>query len=117
MAKSTDKPADKPAGTATDSENTRLEHSEGGVTTRDDRTDLGVPMLPGDPSEPVGPEDALGRGPTRGDYRERIVGNPSEVLPIPDAKPGEARSRVEAQRPRADQIGDEKGKKGGVDTA
>lgn len=103
-------------GVASDKQNAKLEHSQGGVTTRDDATDLGVPMLPGSPDEPQGPEDALGVGPTRGDYRNRIVGEPHEVVLVRDAAPGEATARVEAQRPRADEIGDVAGKKGGVDT-
>ena len=41
-------------------------------TTKDDALDSGAPMLPGDPSEPVGPEDALGSGPKRGDYSKLI---------------------------------------------
>jgi hypothetical protein len=66
--------------------------------------DLGVPMLPGSPDERVGPEDALGVGPTRGDYRDRI--GPSTYHPHSGTKP---------QRPNADDIGDAPGK-GGVDT-
>lgn len=82
-----------------------LEHSEGGATTRDDATDLGVPMLPGDPSEPQGPEDALGDGPKRGDYSERV--GESNYHPHAGA---------EAQKPKAENRGDEKGRKGGVET-
>jgi hypothetical protein len=78
----------------------------GSVTTRDDATDLGVPMLQGAPEEPVGPEDALGKGPTRGDYRNRLGG--SDYSPHEGAEP---------QRPRAEEIGEVAGKKGGVDTA
>jgi len=74
-------------------------------TTRDDSHDLGVPMLPGSPDEPVGPEDALGEGPKRGDYRERLGG--SAYNPHRGDEP---------QKPHADNIGDDKGKKGGVDT-
>lgn len=91
-----------------------------GVTTRDDATDLGVPMLAGSPDEPQGPEDALGVGPKRGDYTDRVGGSdyqPHQVVPVPDAKPGEPTVRVEAQRPRAEDIGEVAGKKGGVDTA
>lgn len=103
---------------ATDKQNAKLKHTEGGVTTRDDATDIGVPMLPGSPDEPVGPEDALGAGPKRGDYRNRLGGVQSyQTVPVPDAKPGEATARVEHQNPHAEDIGDEKGKKGGVDTA
>lgn len=68
--------------------------------------DLGVPMLAGSPDEPVGPEDALGEGPTRGDYRDRI-GDPNRYHPHEGATP---------QRPRTEDIGDESGAKGGVDT-
>lgn len=96
------------------------QHTAGGVTTRDDAHDLGVPMAQGDPAEPVGPEDALGAGPKRGDYVERIGPvdyHPHEVLPVPDAKPGEPQSVAVPQRPRAEQIGDVPRRKGGVETA
>ena len=93
-------------GVASKAQNDKLKHSEGGVTTRDDALDLGVPMLQGDPSEPQGPEDALGDGPKRGDYRDRI--GPSSYQPHAGAEP---------QRPKADDIGDAKGLKGGVETA
>jgi hypothetical protein len=65
--------------------------------------DLGVPMLAGDSSEPTGPEDALGEGPKRGDYTDRV--NPR------------AHEGTVPQAPRAEDIGDEPGVKGGVDTA
>lgn len=109
-----------PDGVASASENKRLEHSQGGVTTRDDATDLGVPMLPGDPKEAVGPEDALGEGPKRGDYRDRIGPNiyrPIEIVPVEDAKEGEPTVKAVAQRPRAEEIGEVPRKKGGVDSA
>ncbi len=67
--------------------------------------DLGVPMLPGSPDEPQGPEDALGPGPKRGDYTDRLGG--------PGYLPHQG---VEPQKPRAEDIGDEPGVKGGVDT-
>jgi hypothetical protein len=91
---------------ASESQNKKLEHSGGGTTTRDDAADLGVPMLPGDPSEPVGPEDALGDGPKRGDYSQRV--GDSSYQPHRGAEP---------QRPKASEQGDEKGVKGGVETA
>lgn len=97
----------------------KLEHSAGGVTTRDDVLDMGVPVLPGDPSEPVGPEDALGPGPKRGDYSGRLGDsnyNPHQTVAVPDAKPGEPNVRVIAQAPLASEQGEEAGKKGGVDT-
>ena len=102
---STDKPITEPT-VATLMENDKLEHTNGGTTTRDDANDLGVPMIPGSPKERVGPEDALGEGPTRGDYRGRI--GSSEYHPHEGIVP---------QRPRADEIGDVSGKKGGVETA
>lgn len=105
---------------ATDAQNSKLEHSQGGVTTRDDALDAGVPMLPGDPSEPQGPEDALGPGPKRGDYSGRVGPadyQPHRSMPVADAKPGEATAELVAQRPLASERGDEKGRKGGVETA
>ena len=98
-----------------------LEHSAGGVTTRDDANDLGVPMLQGDPSEPVGPEDALGEGPTRGDYRTRLgythVTIPHEALPVADPKEGGPTVALVQQGPRLEEIGEVPGKKGGVNSA
>jgi hypothetical protein len=100
-----------------------LEHSQGGTTTRDDALDAGVPMLQGDPSEPTGPEDALGAGPKRGDYRDRLGDSsyqPHESVLNPDYDPDDPespRTILVPQRPRADEIGDEKGKKGGVETS
>jgi hypothetical protein len=82
-------------------------HEEGrSMTTRDDRNDLGAPMLPGSPDEPSGPEDALGQGPKRGDYKERI--GSADYHPHEGAEP---------QRPRAAEIGEVEGEKGGVTTA
>jgi hypothetical protein len=96
---------------------------------RNDPLDLGVPMLAGseDKKERQGPEDALGAGPKRGDYRDRIGGSsyhPHTTEPIPDDElerdeDGNVtgpRVRVVEQRPRAEEIGDEPGKKGGVET-
>jgi hypothetical protein len=100
MAKNDDK------ATASESQNQKLKHSEGGTTTRDDAGDLGVPMLQGDPSEPVGPEDALGDGPKRGDYSGRV--GDSSYQP---------HRGNEAQRPKASEQGEEKGRKGGVETS
>jgi hypothetical protein len=96
-----------------------LQHTEGGVTTRDDATDLGVPMLPGSGNEPVGPEDALGVGPKRGDYSKRLGDanyQPHQTERIADAKPGEPHTRVVEQAPRASEQGEVEGKKGGVET-
>lgn len=113
-------------GVASDAQNAKLEHSQGGMTTRDDPHDLGVPMLPGDPSERQGPEDALGEGPKRGDYRDRIGPqgyNPHEIRANPDfdgvdadGNPNAPATEAVPQRPRAEDIGDESGRKGGVET-
>lgn len=105
MASKNDEKQQDPS-VATEAENAKLEHSEGGATTRDDKLDLGVSMLPGASYEPQGPEDALGKGPKRGDYRDRLGGD--------GYHPHEG---SEPQRPRAAEIGDEPGKKGGVETA
>lgn len=84
-----------------------------GVTTRDDANDLGVPMLAGSSSEPTGPEDALGEGPKRGDYSDRI--GPSNYQPHA-ASVVDGKTVLEAQRPRVADVGEAPGK-GGVDTA
>lgn len=110
-------------------QNENLEHSVEGSTTRDNALDLGVPMLPGDPSEPVGPEDALGEGPKRGDYSKvqdtsehyETVANPKAGEPI-TGKDGtvldyEPAYVLRYQNDRVNDIGDVAGKKGGVETA
>lgn len=119
MAETKNKAAGPDPSIASEGENASLEHSKGGVTTRQDALDAGVPMLPGDPSEPVGPEDALGIGPKRGDYTGRIGPEnyqPHQSVPIPadEQEEGGPTARLEAQRPRASDIGDEKGVKGGT---
>lgn len=72
-----DRPADSVAAPA---ENAKLEHTDkdAPATTRDDRLDAGVPMAPADDpaAERVGPEDAMGPEPTRGDYSGRIDAGP-----------------------------------------
>ncbi|NUO36440.1 MAG: hypothetical protein HOQ27_15425 [Dermatophilaceae bacterium] len=96
--------------------NENLEHSEGGATTRDDALDSGVPMLAGDPSEPVGPEDALGSGPKRGDYTPWLDRDYSAAVVNPDHDPSDPdspRTVLVHQNPLAEQRGDEKGVKGG----
>ena len=109
--------ADKKASNA----DAKLEHSVEGVTTRDDVTDMGVPMLAGDPAEPVGPEDAFGPGPKRGDYSKRLGDsyyNPHhvEAVPMSERKEGEPIVRVVAQAPRASEQGEQARLKGGVDS-
>lgn len=80
----------------------------------------GVPMLPGDPREPVGPEDALGEGPKRGDYSGVMRLEAPHEAKLTGVAPGDDNdpSRVlESQAPRVGQVGDVAGKKGGVETA
>ena len=104
--------ADKPDSDDPDHENA--------VTTRSDATDMGVPMLPGSPDEPVGPEDALGDTPTRGDYSGRMGEtnyDPHEVRPVENAGPGEAQVEVVEQRKNVKQGKPRKGAKGGVPSA
>lgn len=97
------------------------------TVNRDDPLDVGVPMLPSEGNERQGPEDALGVGPKRGDYRNRIgssLYNPTTTERIPederetddDGNVIGAHTRVVEQRPRAEDIGDEEGLKGGVET-
>lgn len=87
--------------------------AESKTVKKDDGNDLGVPMLKGSSDEITGPEDALGEGPKRGDYTDRI--GPSNYHPH-EAKVVDGKTVVEAQRSRAEEIGDAPGK-GGVDTA
>lgn len=96
-------------------------------TTRD-ATDQGVPMVPGHPDEPVGPEDALGAGPKRGDYSDRQDGsqhfesvpNPNAGAPIRDDDGNvvdfEPAYGLRPQNPRVADVGDVPGEKGGVTT-
>lgn len=98
-------------------ETKKLSHPEGGVTTRDDALDSGVPMLQGDSSEPVGPEDALGSGKKRGDYSD-VVGNKQHYASVanPDhdaSDPSSPAYVLVHQNPLVKQRGDEKGVKGG----
>lgn len=92
----------------------KLKHTRGGTTTRDDETDVGVPMLAGDPAEPIGPEDAFGPGKKRGDYTQepRSV----QIVPNPDAKPGEPTVKAVDQTARAAERGEVAKVKGGVGT-
>jgi hypothetical protein len=96
----------------------KLKHSVSGVTTRDDALDSGVPMLAGDPSEPVGPEDALGSGPKRGDYSGVIGGREFYAsVPNPNHDPSDPNSPASIlvhQNPLVEDRGDEKGVKGGT---
>ena len=91
-----------------------MAESKSKVVERDDKSDLGVPMLAGSPDEVTGPEDALGEGPKRGDYTDRI--GPSNYHPHEAKKADDGTTVLEAQRPRAEDIGEAPGK-GGVDTA
>lgn len=89
-----------------------------GATTKDDALDNGAPMLPGDPSEPVGPEDALGSGAKRGDY-SRLIGDRVYTASVPNpnhdpSDPESPASVIVEQNPLVEQRGDEKGVKGGT---
>lgn len=110
--------------------NKDLEHTEGGMNTRQDPLDQGVPMLQGSSDEPQGPEDALGEGPKRGDYRGRVTGDPHESVRTDDGSDAagelvenddggierKPHTKLVPQRPRVNDIGDAEGEKGGVDT-
>ena len=103
---------------AAKSDDKNLKHTEGGVTTRDDALDSGVPMLAGDASEPSGPEDALGSGQKRGDYSE-VVGNLQHYASVPNpnhdpSDPNSPASVLVHQNPLVEQRGDETGVKGGT---
>jgi hypothetical protein len=89
-----------------------------GTTHADDATYSGVEMEPADAdtTERGGPEDALGLGPKRGHYKHPDGYEPHENLPVAGAAPGEPRVVASAQKPRTEDIGDEAGKKGGVET-
>lgn len=65
----------------------------------------GPAVVPASEPEPQGPEDALGPGKTRGDYRDRM-GDTSQHY-----------EGGEHQNPRTEEIGDTEGKKGGVETS
>lgn len=97
---------------ATPEENAALEHSKGGATTRQDGTDAGVPMLPGDPGERQGPEDALGPGPKRGDYSTRMG---DQYNPHIAVKGADGLTRLVPQLEQAGKQGDTRGIKGGAD--
>jgi hypothetical protein len=97
-----------------------LKHTAGGATTRD-AMDAGVPMTPGEADEPIGPEDAGGLTPTRGDYSDRIDRGPHMVTidrgPHVDTDAGEPRYVLVEQgaAPNADGVADvEPSAKGGV---
>lgn len=102
--------------TQTAPDNADLEHTEGGATTRD-AMDAGVPMLPGSPSEPIGPEDAAGPGPKRGDYSDRLTSGPMMETRInPDADLEKDEPRYVLVPVGTPEVGDQPGK-GGVSTA
>lgn len=88
-------------------------------TTRDDALDSGVPMIAGDPSEPAGPEDALGSGKKRGDYSD-VIGDRQFYASVPNpnhdpSDPSSPASVLVHQNPLVEDRGDDKGKKGGTE--
>lgn len=96
-------------------------------TTRDGN-DSGVRAVPTSGDEPTGPEDALGHGPKRGDYRDRQPEGAVHMrgVPIPEDElqrdddgnviDGQPLTRLEVQNQHVENIGDVPGKKGGVHT-
>lgn len=87
-------------------------------TTKDDALDSGVPMLAGDPSEPAGPEDALGSGKKRGDYSD-VIGDRQFYASVPNpnhdpSDPNSPASVLVHQNPLVEDRGDDKGVKGGT---
>jgi hypothetical protein len=85
-----------------------------------DALNLGAPMIDEvDPrDEPTGPEDALGEGPTRGDYSERIGPSnyhPHQVVAGEQREDGTYAPVVQNQRDFVEQGSTPAGKKGGVD--
>lgn len=115
---------------ATAEQNDALEHSESGTHSRNDALDQGVPMQQGSPDEPVGPEDALGEGPKRGDYSGRQPEGTTHLESVSAPDGGESvtdddgnvvdrkpTSVLREQNSRVEDQGDVEGKKGGVETA
>lgn len=124
------KAAKTPEAEKPEAEATPEAEEDFGATTKDDGTDAGVPMLPGSPGEPQGPEDAFGEGQKRGDYADRVGTNQhAESVaiegggqPVYGGEDGEEivdftpRSKLVSQNERVDEVGDEAGEKGGVTT-
>lgn len=68
----------------------------------DDAVDMGVPMAPPTTPQTVGPEDAAGAAPVRGDYTGRTVsGSSVELIPEAERTPGGPTMRVVDQGPPA----------------
>jgi len=91
-------------------------------TKKHDTLDAGVPMAPQAENAPKrqGPEDAADMMDTnkRGDYSNRMASGESltsEEIPASERVPGGPHSRLVPQFPRASEIGDAPGKKGGVE--
>jgi len=92
------------------------------ITEEDrDALNMGVPMLETDVAdEPTGPEDALGEGPTRGDYSDRIGPSnyhPHQVVPGEQREDGSFVPVIQAQREFVEQGMTPPGTKGGVNSA
>ncbi len=89
--------------------------------TKRDTQDAGVPMRPQVESDkrPTGPEDAADMDANnRGEYADRMASGDSyvsELIPESERVEGGPLSRLVPQFPRAAQIGDAPGKKGGVE--
>src|SRR6185295_18877057 len=94
----------------TDHKETQPKRKRAPSVVERDVGDVGVPMLPGDDAERQGPEDAFGPGEKRGDYSNRVRGDHRQVVPTEEGV------EVVDQTARVEQVGDEKGLKGGVET-
>jgi hypothetical protein len=94
---------------------------EADQTVERDLLDSGVPMIETDwRDEPTGPEDALGEGPTRGDYSERIGPSnyhPHQVVAGEQREDGSFEPVVQRQRDFVEQGETPPGTKGGVNSA
>lgn len=107
-------PASTPAESAQEAPATESTHQEPAAP------ETGVPVLPTTGAEPQGPEDALGPGPKRGDYRGRqpegAVHMTGEVIPEDERVEGGPITRHVVQNHHTHNIGDVPGEKGGVTT-
>lgn len=123
-------PPDQTETPQTETPQTEMPQTETPQTeTRDaPRPETGIAVVPTTGAEPQGPEDALGPGPKRGDYRGRqpegSLHMTSERIPEDELErdedgriiPGQPVTRMRTQNHEPHNIGDVPGKKGGVTT-
>jgi len=117
-SKSTAKTADTRSQRSGSDDNVKVEAD---MSVERDALNMGVPMLESDVAdEPTGPEDALGEGPTRGDYSDRVgpsTYHPHQVVPGEQREDGSYAPVVQAQRDFVEQGQTPAGTKGGVNSA